>query len=734
MSRTLLAKTSQSRVAQAPAESAYPTTHPQAASSATALPDPGPATTESAPPHRFNMFDDDSNAASEHFDPEFLPQHLCRVCGNTLWSFAEERYTCSYCHDTESTPDVRQVQWRFWPDSRHSNRWFNPREDGDDAWSEPQSSRPWSSSHRSHDDDWWFGQAARSSNFSVSQHLHHEGEDQEQRSESWQSDDPFVDPDNFMPHRGHGLPRRGRRPDDEDDDDPDPDDDRLPADAFENLRGYGNRANGRQHDQTSWTSKMGPQKGVRFRGGQPPPPPAWNYDKSDIRAFYKWERKMQLWRKRVRAYLPDNEAALFLYESLQGEAEDELEHVDLDRIDKKDGINYIIETLRAPLEEKIIYLKRQYLNIYERITRSNNESLRAYSNRYRRTERSLLSVGIDVAGMYDNEGRGNRLLETSRLTAADSRSVLVGARYKLDFESIRDSMILQFPEHKPPPAMAVPAGQQLQTQTLSPPAGGKPSLPFRKPPFNKFRPRPAGKGHHVNTSETIDEEDEYEEDRAEEELYEDEPAEEEQDADLDIEALHQVLTVTAQKLKHLTQGRKFTGGKPSAKGLGRGGGGGKGSGSKSIADRKKVTTCAICGELGHWQGDSECKGTKTNNAKGPAGHQVNVAEIGDSATASESQEYISVVPHQVRIISHHHKHATDNTTNNQHDIATGSFTTIPSQQYLHNNNNSNNMSFQLLLMTLLRWHISINVLLSRLVTALTSFGWLTIQATSTSSM
>ncbi|CAE8672696.1 unnamed protein product, partial [Polarella glacialis] len=378
-----------------------------------------------------------------------------------------------------------------------------------------------------------------------------------------------------------------------------------------NLRGYGNRANGRQHDQTSWTSKMGPQKGVRFRGGQPPPPPAWNYDKSDIRAFYKWERKMQLWRKRVRAYLPDNEAALFLYESLQGEAEDELKHVDLDRIDKKDGINYIIETLRAPLEEKIIYLKRQYLNIYERITRSNNESLRAYSNRYRRTERSLLSVGIDVAGMYDNEGRGNRLLETSRLTAADSRSVLVGARYKLDFESIRDSMILQFPEHKPPPAMAVPAGQQLQTQTLSPPAGGKPSLPFRKPPFNKFRPRPAGKGHHVNTSETIDEEDEYEEDHAEEELYEDEPAEEEQDADLDIEALHQVLTVTAQKLKHLTQGR-------------------------NIADRKKVTTCAICGELGHWQGDSECKGTKTNNAKGPAGHQVNVAEIGDSATASES--------------------------------------------------------------------------------------------------
>ncbi|CAE8632217.1 unnamed protein product, partial [Polarella glacialis] len=655
MSRTLLAKTSQSRVARAPAESDYPTTHPQAASSATALPDPGPATTESALPHRFNMFDDDSNAASEHFDPEFLPQHLCRVCGNTLWSFAEERYTCSYCHDTESTSDVHQVQWRFWPDSRNSNRWFNPREDGDDAWSEPQSSRPWSAGHRSHDDDWWFGQAARSSNFSGSQHLRHGGEDQEQRSESWQSDDPFVDPDNFMPQRGHGLPRRGRRPDDDDDDDPDPDDDRLPADAFENLRGYGNRANGRQHDQTSWTSKMGPQKGVRFRGGQPPPPPAWNYDKSDIRAFYKWERKMQLWRKRVRAYLPDNEAALFLYESLQGEAEDELEHVDLDRIDKKDGINYIIETLRAPLEEKIIYLKRQYLNIYERITRSNNESLRAYSNRYRRTERSLLSVGIDVAGVYDNEGRGNRLLETSRLTAADSRSVLVGARYKLDFESIRDSMILQFPEHKPPPAMAVPAGQQLQTQTLSPPAGGKPSLPFRKPPFNKFRPRPAGKGHHVNTSETIDEEDEYEEDHAEEELYEDEPAEEEQDADLDIEALRQVLTVTAQKLKHLTQGRKFTGGKPSAKGLGRGGGSGS-KGSKSIADRKKVTACAICGELGRWQGDSECKGTKTNNAKGPAGHQVNVAEIGDSAAASESQEYTTAAAHQVRIISHRHKH------------------------------------------------------------------------------
>ena len=41
--------------------------------------------------------------------------------------------------------------------------------------------------------------------------------------------------------------------------------------------------------------------------------------------------------------------------------------------------------------------------------------------------------------MYDNDSRGNRLLERARLSQADQRLILVGSRHSLGFEEISES-------------------------------------------------------------------------------------------------------------------------------------------------------------------------------------------------------------------------------------------------------------------------------------------------------
>lgn len=82
-----------------------------------------------------------------------------------------------------------------------------------------------------------------------------------------------------------------------------------------------------------WTLEKGPSPGVKYRSGQPPPPPQWHYQNNDLRAFQKWKRRLDVWRLQVSRYLPPREAALQLYVSLKGELEEELEWVDLKKID-----------------------------------------------------------------------------------------------------------------------------------------------------------------------------------------------------------------------------------------------------------------------------------------------------------------------------------------------------------------------------------------------------------------
>ncbi|CAK9042430.1 unnamed protein product [Durusdinium trenchii] len=355
-------------------------------------------------------------------------------------------------------------------------------------------------------------------------------------------------------------------------------------------------------DSKSWNSRMGPERGVKFRSGAPPNPPAWRYSRDDLRSFPKWQRKLAIWKKQILGFMSRRDAALFLYSSLTGEAEEELEHCDLERLDQSDGIEYIEQTLQAGLATKLVYQKRKLMADYESIVRQPSESLRAFANRYRRAEQALQSVSVDVRGMYDEESRGNRLLERSRLPPENQRLVLIGAGYNLSYSAMCESLCMSFPEHKPPPQLFGKDGQPIKSRQFGNPgssASSSSASTTTSSSFTKGKGKGKGKAKHAFVTahddaaalDAIAEDGDDEEELFLIKMDPEDPEEPQELEDADPESLAQVLTVTARKLQSMTLGRKF-------------------SGTKSIEERKKTSTCSACGLQGHWAGDAECAASR----------------------------------------------------------------------------------------------------------------------------
>ena len=411
---------------------------------------------------------------------------------------------------------------------------------------------------------------------------------------------------------------------------------------------------------SSWTSRRGPEPGMRWRGGTPPQPPQWKYSNTDLRAFSRWERKIRVWQMQVKSYMSAADSALMLYTNLSGEAELEVEHLQLDRINSKDGVDYILETLRGPLQQKELFQKRKLLADFENVGRMQHENIRQYINRYRRIEKDLEAVGISCGSMYDSESKGNRILERAKLSPELQRLVLIGAGNTLDYEKICESLLLQFPDFKPVPPIFTTYQGGSQSSNSSNNSwrsggqgkgkGGSSSSSTASTASSSGSSKFSGKGRfpHKRVFQTeldenqddqqecvddelhaIDEEDEFQD------TYENDQDGEEQapDNEEDHPALEdtlaeiaEVLTVTSKKLQASVLGRKF-------------------SGRKTIEERKKTSSCSACGQMGHWAGDAACamSGQKGKHSDSGKGYGKKAAGRGSFQSGSQSTKKAFVV-------------------------------------------------------------------------------------------
>ena len=168
---------------------------------------------------------------------------------------------------------------------------------------------------------------------------------------------------------------------------------------------------------SSWTSRRGPEPGVRWRGGTPPQPPAWKYSNTDLRAFSRGERKIRVWQMQIKNYMTAADSALMLYTNLSGEAELEVEHLQLDKINSSGGVDYILETLRGPLQQKELFQKRKLLADFENVSRSQHV-------------RASDSSSTDIAGLkkiwkLSGSAAGRCMIQRARVTESlkDASSV-----------------------------------------------------------------------------------------------------------------------------------------------------------------------------------------------------------------------------------------------------------------------------------------------------------------------
>ena len=385
-------------------------------------------------------------------------------------------------------------------------------------------------------------------------------------------------------------------------------------------------------------------------------------DATDLRAYNKFCKKVEIWMLQVAPYLSKREAALSLYNALQGEAEQELEHTPVSEIYTDDGVQVILQALKAPMEQKAIYQKRRYLNDFEHIRRYQGETTRSFVNRFRRVQRSLRSVGINIEAAYDNESMGSRLLDRSGLTHEQQRMILVATSQSLLFESVAEALTLQFPEFRGAPPISGGKDGQGKGKNKSMGSTSSSSMPSsstsstassRQSSVSSVRGAPTRRAfvaaHDAGDDQQEDDEfldtieEEFEDDQNEpnddqDDCEEDDGFEDDGEGANDLQELASVLTVTAKKLNNLTLGRKFFTAKQKGNSKGKGG-----STRLTPEESKKVTHCTACGARGHWYKDQECP---MNKGKGSSSSPKPIEKKGPQPAFKK--------PHSVNFIHHEH--------------------------------------------------------------------------------
>ena len=146
----------------------------------------------------------------------------------------------------------------------------------------------------------------------------------------------------------------------------------------------------------------GPAPGIKWRGGAPPAAPTFSGDrKADPRCWEHWRDSVDAWKFRVKHYLPLPEAALLLRDSVTGEALKEIITEPPMTWATDDGIERLVDSMKAPFGEQEIFHTGDLLAAYERIRRGNGEKLHSYCTRYVRVERALKQVKINISDTLD---------------------------------------------------------------------------------------------------------------------------------------------------------------------------------------------------------------------------------------------------------------------------------------------------------------------------------------------
>ena len=175
-----------------------------------------------------------------------------------------------------------------------------------------------------------------------------------------------------------------------------------------------------------------------------PSPPQWR-NSADLRAFARWERKVEVWAlQMMKAFMPPSDAALMLFTPLSGEAELEKEHLDLNKVNSADGIKYIScgYPSRAVAAEVVVSEEEAVVGL-------------------RMTTRTFPGIQMNRFVNLQTDMRVSRKIclrsESAPLLCMIPTLVVTGCltvHVSLEFDRARESLNSQSPDFKPSPPVA----------------------------------------------------------------------------------------------------------------------------------------------------------------------------------------------------------------------------------------------------------------------------------------
>ena len=341
-----------------------------------------------------------------------------------------------------------------------------------------------------------------------------------------------------------------------------------------------------------------------------------------IEDFYGDRRKFRAWRRAIEAQehlyrLEQSELAMLLYLSTKGEARDILDQRPLSDFTSPGGLTIMWKLLEETYGEnsaESFERAEKELAVYRRLP---GQSVASYVAGLKRLKMNYIVEDPDST--WSNKAWAQRLLNRAGLSRRDRLDVFYSAGACYDTDSIEKALrhrcahIHEEERRLPSLARSTRSSSRAPSSAASTISASTSASSARKP-FRKHAVHVADQPLEEEGEERDDEDLEQEVADGEaaepegEELVEDYVGEAEtlpDGSDEELPDVYEAFQAGWKAKAKVNIKKKARGFKPSSSGSSPGGA------TKSLAARKRSSTCASCGAMGHWKGDPECPNVRS---------------------------------------------------------------------------------------------------------------------------
>ena len=353
----------------------------------------------------------------------------------------------------------------------------------------------------------------------------------------------------------------------------------------------------------------GKARAQRKPRGNLPPAPVFDGDRrKDAKCFRKYASKVDSYVEIAKNIIDDSEIGLRLHAALEGEAADFLEDIPAKTFGVEAGWQVLLKLLQDKYDEKRMHKVGSAMKGFFKLNLGDRqytmmETAEAMDKAARRCREANLTIPDEIMIYF--------FFEHAQLSTERQANLLLRTSGEYDWKKMKQAVELLYqntPVRSGPPNN--PQGHRGRTRATHEMHADTTDLWRRQPDWSASEEQ---WGNWLQDYDPV------------ESLFDTDFEEIPEDIARELHSCYQTHRENRQRLAKAVQARGFYVGSAS-KGKGRGKGDSKGKGKTkgkkgdgrargmSLDELKAKTTCAACGQLGHWKGDPQCRAKSANEA------------------------------------------------------------------------------------------------------------------------